>query len=618
MSEYLELNLEIFFKRFPNYAKLWNRDVCEAVSSSYEVRGEGDSVALFEKGKLVDAGSLDFQISTYSVEKSAKRVLLVEGFGLGFGLQSILESSLKNFDNLIVVEPSRERFLFALGQLSFEAILKNEKIHFIVGETSEAIFSHFLQVLRVPEIAFRMDASEIIHHPVFSDRYRRYFEAVWDEWKAAKTQIRLHFGHIEDSLIGLKYVVENLDWIRRTPGVSGLKDQFKGLPAVIVSTGPSLNRSLEELRKVQDRAILLSADASLNILLENGIEPHFVLSLERDLFSKKFFQRSSKAKSKLRTQLISYPFVPQASLVTYQGPQWVAYRDLGYFLYLEHELPRGILSSSTSVAHFCLRLASYMGCSTVALVGQDLSFDPDRLSSHAEGIAYEEWAKESSMDHLLKRIKDEKLGQLLWVDGNFKERVPTHSVYFSFMKEFSWESSQLPLKIFNCTEGGAKIPGIEWRKLVEVSCDWQAIHEPFDKIDKLREIRTGEASLLPDVSQFLSELSQKFEMILSLSKDLESAKTLGDEKRRQTIEVLRSAQVELYKDTRFVCFVVQNAGHELVQIENAWAVLPEAASFDSKMELLKQWTETVKRVTDGVSELLTRAASEKKFEALSL
>ena len=50
---------------------------------------------------------------------------------------------------------------------------------------------------------------------------------------------------------------------------------------------------------------------------------------------------------------------------------------------------------------------------------------------------------------------------------------------------------------------------------------------------------------------------------------------------------------------------------------DAWAVLPEATSFAAKMNLLKQWTETVKRVADGVGALLTRAASEKKLDAVS-
>jgi hypothetical protein len=617
VNDLFSQNLKIFLERYPAHeSKFALENLNQFAPKNLEMRGDGDCRSLLENGKLLDAASLSFPKLEKNPNKKPARILLIEGFGLGYQLEYVLTSPLKDFDNLIVVEPSVQRFLFALQKISFEKYFQNQKIHFIVGVAAEESFSAFLQYLRVPEIAFRMDACQIIRHPVLSPQYSEYFEVVWDEWKAATRQTRLHFGTIQDSLLGLKYVVENLPWIKSNPGIISLKNKFKGIPAVIVSTGPSLNKSIEDLKQIQDKALILSADASLNILLDQGIEPHFVLSLERDLFSKKFFSRSSSQRKKLKTQLVSYPFVPQESLSTFRGEQWVAYRDLGYFLYFEHEFPRGILSSSTSVAHFCLRLANYLGCSSATLVGQDLAFDPDDFSSHADGVAYEEWAQSSSLEKLKERIEKEQLGHLLWVEGNFRPKVPTHSVYFSFMKEFSWEVSQLAMPVFNATEGGAKIPGVTWKNLAEVSKDWHPCDNLFEKIDSLREVRQGSDSLLETIPPFLTEICEKFKMILGLTHDLSGSAAMPDEKRRQTIDVLRSAQQELYKDSRFVCFVVQNAGRELVEIENAWATLPANADFAEKMDCLKRWTETTMNVAQQVADILTRAASEKKFKAV--
>src|SRR5205823_2579103 len=131
------------------------------------------------------------------------------------------------------------------------------------------------------------------------------------------------------------YVVENIPWIERTPGVVNLKQQFKDIPAIIISTGPSLSKSLEALKDLQHRALLLAADASVSILLDHGIEPHFALSLERDNYCKRFFAKCSREHPKFQTNLVAYPFVPQESLKEYKGPQWVSYRDYGYFLFFE-------------------------------------------------------------------------------------------------------------------------------------------------------------------------------------------------------------------------------------------------------------------------------------------
>jgi hypothetical protein len=480
MSEILKKNLETLFQRYPNYRKTCEKylelEDMPPLKETFELRGDSGTLTLLEFGKLLDSSSLTFPSLEPSRSEVYPRLLLVGGFGLGRFLEVISESPLKSYEELIVVEPSMDQFLFIANRVPLHRFIEDKRNHFVIGMTSDEAFSMFMQILRTPETAFRMDAYRILEHPILAPKHRRYFDQIWDEWKAAQMQIRRHFGTVDDSLVGLHFVVENLPWIKSTPGVLSLKGKFRGVSAVIVSTGPSLDKSLDDLKRIQHKALLLAADASLTILLENGIQPHFVLSLERDCFSKKFFMKASSLKPDLQSNLVSYPLVPRESTQEYMGPQWVVYRDLGYFFFLEDELPRGIIPSSSSVAHFCLRFADYLSCSIVGLVGQDLAFDPDHLHSHAQGIVYEEWAQKSSMDALLQRIEKEQLGHLVWVEGNFRPRVPTHSVYFSFMKEFSWEATQVSMPVFNCTEGGAKIPGVSWKKLSDLSEDWS---DPF-------------------------------------------------------------------------------------------------------------------------------------------
>ncbi|MDB5038222.1 MAG: hypothetical protein JWQ35_1750 [Bacteriovoracaceae bacterium] len=612
MSSLFKENLDAFYKRFPEYQEKWKNRLEPVSVSGFKLRGDSDSYSLLENGKLIDSDSLSFSCPEPSNKDLPARILLLESFGLGSLVRKILESPLKTFENMLIVEPSFEQFIFVLQNVSIVKFLEDERIHFVVGATTDEAFAIFMQYLRVPEVAFRMDAFRVMHHPVLTNKHLDYFNVVWDEWTAARKQIRRHFGSISDSMTGFNFVIENIPWIKKTPGVLNLKDLFKGIPAIIISTGPSLNKSIEDIKALKNKALLLAADASLSILLDHGIEPHFVLTLERDLWSMKFFVKSSREHPKMQTNLIAYPLVPNESLREFKGTQWVAYRDFGYFFFFEHSLPRGIISSSTSVAHFCLRMADYFGCSSASLVGQDLAFDPDDFHSHADGVAYENWSQKSSMEALLKRIETEGLGKLLWVEGNMRAQVPTHSVYFSFMKEFSWEATRMSAPIFNCTEGGAKIPGIKWAPLKDLSADWKEVGDLFKLISERRDVEKRPFEDLISIQQFLSEIVDRFKTILSLTENLENENQLALEKRQEMVLSLRLAQTELLKDPRFVCFVVQNGGLEFLDAENEWACLKESSSFSERLSVLRRWTEVSMQVAFQMQESLTHAASEKK------
>ena len=147
----------------------------------------------------------------------------------------------------------------------------------------------------------------------------------------------------------------------------------------------------------------IATDARASVLVKAGIMPDFVCTLERGMGSKKYFDAITE---NLKAPLVAYPHVPKEVLHAYPGPKLCVYRDYSYYLYMESKLRKGIMPSSSSVAHMCLRLADYLGCAEIILVGQDLSFDPESFQSHVDGIAYSEWQESRSQEKLEKALKD--------------------------------------------------------------------------------------------------------------------------------------------------------------------------------------------------------------------
>ncbi len=68
-------------------------------------------------------------------------------------------------------------------------------------------------------------------------------------------------------------------------------DRYKNRPAVIVSAGPSLRKNKHLLKGLREQAAIIAVQTTLQPLLEMGVEPHFVTSLDYHEICTRFFEK---------------------------------------------------------------------------------------------------------------------------------------------------------------------------------------------------------------------------------------------------------------------------------------------------------------------------------------
>ncbi len=588
-AEYLKTNVDCFLKRCPDAKTAVTNALQILEKSSIKISSVGNHLEMREGERLLDSTAPDFHAEIRKRAKPA-RVFLVEGLGLGANLQKIAAYTFVTNPEVVVVEPNLERFLKWCETDDHSKLIQNPHYHWLVGLSAEGCFGKFGEIFYNPYMTFRLDNHQFISHPVLSELYSDYFERVWDEFSTTCIQASSLFGTVEDSMVGVQNTFENVDFIESSPGILNLKNQFKDIPAVVVATGPSLSKSIEELKSIQNRALILAADASLSILLDHGITPHFVLSLERDSYSKPFFEKASASHPEMKTQLICYPLVPREVHDTFKGKKWVLYRNYGWFGYFEQQLPKGTLASYQSVTHLASIVAEYLGCSEVVLVGQDLAFDPQNFSSHATGVAYTEWNQAKSEEVLREEIEKRGEGKLIWVPGNIQDKVPTSSVYYLFAKQFTLLSQALKIPLINATEGGVKIPLLAWRSLTNLKQEWPIVKDLFERIDGLRKRDSKKLDLsseyqyLCDLRDRISTLRENFTMIMENP-------DVSREKKFEILKTIRESRVQMSNDTRFARWIIQNAGVEIVQLENGIFAQfdDDIASMEKQRQLMVNW-----------------------------
>lgn len=159
----------------------------------------------------------------------------------------------------------------------------------------------------------------------------------------------------------------------------------RGVPAVVVAAGPSLDKQLPLLREYRDRVIVICIGQALGSLRRAGIEPDLVHVIE----SKPVLHQLEGAGSTENLNLVlspdSHPELFEAPVrslfvatpLLHAVARWVA-TQLG---------SRSFVMGGATVAQGSIGLAVALGANPVMLIGQDLAFTDGR--AYAKGSAYE-------------------------------------------------------------------------------------------------------------------------------------------------------------------------------------------------------------------------------------
>jgi hypothetical protein len=171
----------------------------------------------------------------------------------------------------------------------------------------------------------------------------------------------------------LEHTLRNVGTIALEGDAGALVDRFRGVPAIIVAAGPSLDRNIDDLARVGTGALVLAVDTACHPLLAAGIAPDIVHAVDPSLDNAEHFRGLPDTS---RSWLVAEasldpssfkPFVDRTFTfnVSRHHP-WPWLSDLG--------LTRATLSVWGSVLTGAFDLALKMGCDPIVFAGADLGF----------------------------------------------------------------------------------------------------------------------------------------------------------------------------------------------------------------------------------------------------
>jgi len=460
-------------------------------------------------------------------------VYLLFGTGAPPYLFHVLRSLPREALSVVVIEPSIDLLLLTLSQTSvFQALPAGSRISFLVDD-DRALLDELFTWNIVPIGIFPVEKAAVIAHDGEAEAVD--FSQLEARFRKTTVYSLTMLGNSpEDTLLGLRHAVLNTPRTLRSTRLSDLKAAYGGKPFVLVASGPSLEKNEHLLNDIQDKCVIVACDTVLFRLLERGITPHVVTSIERPYVTyaawvpKALENYPEECKRiLLLSQSVSYPLTAGR----WPGPKIVVGKmDVPVDSWFNAGvLGEQLLRSGLSVSHMALSLAFICEAPAVALVGQDLAYGEGGVSHASQTIP----------DEVLEIERSMRKGAIP-VPGALGGVVETSRIWLAFIQIFE---RLIPLRgetlVYDCTEGGALIEGadalplsryIEERLLPleesltrwepgasEREADWDAVLERFDQslghldmLDaKLEEMRSGIArcaapALTPERRQTLA------------------------------------------------------------------------------------------------------------------
>ncbi|EPX7664848.1 motility associated factor glycosyltransferase family protein [Campylobacter jejuni] len=421
---------------------------------------------------------LQTMLNTYNDKYLLYPVLYFYGFGNGILFKALLQN--KNHQHIIVFEKDIEIIWVMFHVLDFSNELQNSRLMILQTSSLDIeFFSNFCS--SKPFFQF----SRIYFLELMSHYYERFHEDILGLNKKLAENFKniiLRNGNDPlDALQGIEQFVYNLPQMITHPSYKELLSKRKGISdtAIIVSTGPSLTKQLPLLKKYANKATIFCADSSYPILAKHGIKPDYVCMLERKAITAEFFNHDFGEfdngicfiiKSIVHPNAINYLTKKTDNFTivsTYAS--FIQYLKLDYF---------GYFNMGFSVAHMACYLSLHLNHKNIIFIGQDLAY-AENGNSHPDDY-------QNSASYESRRYP-----HLYTLAYGGKEKIKTHHVWLMFKRNLEQDVQKiqkyLDTKIYNCTEGGARIEGTIEKPFLW-ACEnllHKDLNKPFEKLEPL-------------------------------------------------------------------------------------------------------------------------------------
>ena len=209
------------------------------------------------------------RIKTLNIKQ--KTLLYIPSIGLGYGLKE-LASKLPYNSHILCIE---------IDQVLMELALKTAKDNFPIDKRITIMRTDSLveSIKKLKEIGIWKFRRVDMH--ILSGGYHLYSEKYKEIYKSLENEIQFYWKNkitlIHMAPLFIKNIFYNLIIFSFSKCINKLNID---LPVLVVGAGPSLEDSLNTIKRIRDKVVIIAVDTAVSVLLNKSIKPDFIFILE--------------------------------------------------------------------------------------------------------------------------------------------------------------------------------------------------------------------------------------------------------------------------------------------------------------------------------------------------
>jgi len=356
--------------------------------------------------------------------------LTVFGFGLGAHIEELVEKT--ECQCLMIVEPNMEFIFQSLEIFDWKNLhdiidARGGFLDLIISNSQDTIFEKIKGNIRGTNPCSFDSAIFFTHYS------NDMFAALWEQIQKDVNIILSGLGFYFDETVMITNTHENLhaddvEMIRFS------RDTLRSYPAIIVASGPSLDKDIEWIKKHQDQVIIFACGSAIMPLLRNDIQPDFQVEIENIPELYDMFVDTVKYTDVSKVHLLATTTIDARVPKFFDRTSYFFRPALASYPIFARTEDEPLHNGSPTVTNAALSLAQNFGFREIYLFGVDMGVK-------VEGQVHSKHAWQNTDEGCELDIKHN-----LPIRGNFGGTVYTYS-------DMNWTRSELILGLKNFKKG---------------------------------------------------------------------------------------------------------------------------------------------------------------------
>ena len=399
-------------------------------------------------------------------------------------------------------------FLNCLQARNLSHVLLSDSLYLIIGEPVESL-KDFLNPRSVKKITYL----PLLNRTKLD---KKKFDELQENIRLYQARVEINKNTLlKFGKLWVKNQTKNLPHMTYSNDISRVFGKFKNIPGIIVSAGPSMEIVIPYIKKLKESFLILAVDTAVKSLIEEGIEPDFVMSIDAQYWNAKHLDGVITEK----TILVADSSIQPSALRGFKNRIYFTKSTFPVGKYFEEKrAPFPKIASGGSVSTNIWDFALQLGLRELYFIGQDLGF-PGFITHYKNSYF------EKNMLICSNRHNPIETQSFNYIYSGFPTLVTSNSgktivsdkrmsIYIDWFKE------KLKLNsinnCFNLSPNGCKIEGMPFRDINSLS-GFPVIRQDITKILSLLDNRDNN-KYLPTILKAALDFRIKLQEVVDLAK----------------------------------------------------------------------------------------------------